>query len=574
MPTSIPSATKAGEPVAVPALAGLSIGSCLRAAVVALAPWIAALGLAVLSLWLFTRNNDFPVSYHPDEHTKAEQIMLPWQPRNFNHPLLMLELANLWRQAFDVPIQLRELVIAGRNCSALLASIGVFAAALTGYVVSGWVGLLVVGSAMALCPPLLVYAHYFKEDTALVCGIMLAMLGAALTVHSRQWWTQVLSAGLLGLGCAAAISGKYVGAMTIVPCLAALLSARITRWWVSPARLITFSLVMLAAVVAINFRAFRDWKRLELIQPADYAIREEFDHATSGHSGLRLRSPNLYCLRIAAGETMPHLWLLGGAGLLALVAFPPRRPSRWALVLAGFPLTCILMLSYNRIPFARYALPITVCLYTVLSMLVAAGISRLQRHRRLPGMLLLATSVICIVAFQGRRCANFNAQFADDSRQRLREWVARNLPPDSRIVADGYTDLGGQGDPWRFPDQSRLRQRVTQLMFAADAAPSPADLANQGIDYVAVASFSFERFLMPGVEPIPGYQRQQAFHQRGEFYRKLFEHGQLVWKSVPCPSTNAYVNMELRVYRIDHLADPNRPRPPPRVNPLRRMLRW
>jgi hypothetical protein len=207
-------------------------------------------------------------------------------------------------------------------------------------------------------------------------------------------------------------------------------------------------------------------------------------------------------------------------------------------------------------------------------MLVAAGISRLQRHRPLPGMLLLVTSVICIVTFQGRRCANFNTQFADDSRQRLREWVARNLPPDSRIVADGYTDLGGQGDPWRFPGQSRLRQRVTQLMFAADAAPTPADLANQGVQYVAVASLSFERFLMPGVEPIPGYQRQQAFYQRSQFYRKLFEHGQLVWKSVPSPSTNAYVNMELRVYRIDHLADPNRPPPPPRANPLRRMLRW
>ncbi|WP_428938806.1 ArnT family glycosyltransferase [Fontivita pretiosa] len=574
MRTTIASVPRAGEPAAAPALAGLPIGSRLRAAAAALLPCAVALAMATLSFWLFTRNNDFPVSYHPDEHSKAEQIMLPWQPRNFNHPLLLLEVANLWRQTFDVPIQVRELVIAGRSCSALLASIGVFAVAMAGYVALGWVGLLVVGSAVALCPPLLVYAHYFKEDTALVCGMMLAILGAALSIHTRRWWTQLLSAGVLGVGCAAALSGKYVGAMTVVPGLITLLIAGFTRWWVSPARLVTFVVVMLTAIVAINFRAFRDWRRLELAQPADYAIREEFDHATSGHSGLRLPSPNLYCLRVATGETMLHLWLLGAAGAAAAVAWRPRKPSRWAIVLAAFLLAYTLVLSYNRIPFARYALPITICLYTALSMLAAAGIRRLQRHRPALGLATLIATLICIITLQANRCINFNTQFRDDSRQRLREWVARNLPHDARIVADGYTDLGGQGDPWRFPEQSRVRQRVMQLMFAADAAPTPADLANEGVQYVAVASYTYERFFVPGVEPMPGTQPERSFHQRADFYRKLFEQGKLLWQSVPSPSTNAYVNMELRLYQIDHLADPSRPRPPPRASPLRRLLRF
>ena len=79
-----------------------------------------ALAMASVSFHLFTRNNDFPLNYHPDEWTKVEQIASFRQYRNANHPLLMLESANLARQWSNVSRN-DELAVAvvGRNTSAL-----------------------------------------------------------------------------------------------------------------------------------------------------------------------------------------------------------------------------------------------------------------------------------------------------------------------------------------------------------------------------------------------------------------------------------------------------------------------
>src|SRR5512133_3322076 len=46
-------------------------------------------GLFTLCLWLYTRNNTFPLAFHPDEPGKVRQVMD--QSRNYLHPQLMLE---------------------------------------------------------------------------------------------------------------------------------------------------------------------------------------------------------------------------------------------------------------------------------------------------------------------------------------------------------------------------------------------------------------------------------------------------------------------------------------------------
>src|SRR5690349_13521518 len=52
-----------------------------------------SLGLWALCLNIYKLHNDFSTYYHPDEHTKGEQIVE--DRRNFNHPQLMLEGALL-----------------------------------------------------------------------------------------------------------------------------------------------------------------------------------------------------------------------------------------------------------------------------------------------------------------------------------------------------------------------------------------------------------------------------------------------------------------------------------------------
>ena len=46
------------------------------------------------SFVLFTRHNDFPYSYHPDESGKTGQVIKG--SRNYHHPLLLLSLTVEW----------------------------------------------------------------------------------------------------------------------------------------------------------------------------------------------------------------------------------------------------------------------------------------------------------------------------------------------------------------------------------------------------------------------------------------------------------------------------------------------
>src|SRR5689334_9496074 len=59
-----------------------------------------------ISLFLYTRNNDGPPWYHPDEAGKAYQV-IDGRYRNFNHPLLLLEASELMTRIrhpeLDVP---------------------------------------------------------------------------------------------------------------------------------------------------------------------------------------------------------------------------------------------------------------------------------------------------------------------------------------------------------------------------------------------------------------------------------------------------------------------------------------
>jgi hypothetical protein len=514
-----------------------------------------SLALAGLSLYLFTRSNDFPVDYHPDENTKVEQLQSRRQMWNFHHPLLMLEAANLARQAWNVPVSdERQVAIVGRWTSALLASVGVFALAMAAFVGQRWVGLAIVGPMAALCPPLLVYAHYFKEDATLIAGLCLAVLGARLVLSARRPFAQLAATLVLALGCAAATSGKYVGAIMFVPAILTLLIAPLSRWWMLPARVVTFVAIALIMTVAINARAFEDPWTLTLRPDAIAGFHEEFDHATTDHYGLGLRTPNLFCLRVAASETMAHAWIFGAGGALIVLGSAVMRRrwpiDRFGVVILTLAASLAIALAHNVIPMSRYALPLTVLAYFTAGTIAATALNGFRPAtlplRRLRTGIIVACSLTVLVA-QGSRCVAFNRQFADDSRQRVREWLAANVKPGELIVSDWYAGLTNDGDPWRFPEQSNKWLRVWTNGYAGSRGPI-GRLWQDGVRYVVVCEPSYERFLFPEVRAVPGREtwlaRQQAF------YRGLDTSADLVWSYEPSPPSHAYVDPPIRVYRV------------------------
>jgi hypothetical protein len=227
-------------------------------------------------------------------------------------------------------------------------------------------------------------------------------------------------------------------------------------------------------------------------------------------------------------------------------------------VLAAFPFTFVLVLSFNAIPFQRYALPITVLGYVVAACAISAVIVRLAIQPRTAAVLTCLT-LMPIVFFQGRWCLQYNHQFLDDSRERLSQWIANHVPPGTRIVADHFAALDRVGDPWRFPDRKRYRANVSSGGFAFGRGSLPS-LARSGVRYVVAAEPNYQRYFAPGVIAAEG--DEYSFEYARSFYATLFARGELVWSSKPTPPSGAYVDPELRVYDISTFKnDPQEERP-------------
>jgi hypothetical protein len=520
-------------------------GVTLRFIILPLAALLIALLMGCASLWLFSRNNEFPLNYQPDETSKAAQIV-DSPRRNFNHPLLMLESANLARRWFAVPEHFRDLVIAGRWTSATLSSIGVAAMASAGYWAYGYRGLLLSGSIVALCPPWLVYAHYFKEDASLASGIALAVLGMAWVVNAKSLWQQLIGSVVLGAGCAAAMSGKYVGVMIAPACLLAVFIAPGARWWRILLRLILFLAAAVAGLMTINARAFESFWPIKLQGLAVDRIQFDFDHAIGGHYGITLPRINLYCIDVTCRELMPHLWIFLLLGMVFFLI--QRKVSRWGIVLAALLLSIGLTLCFDTIPFDRYALPLSVVLYFIAGQAMASVLES-PRLGAVTKHLGLAVCIATVVVLQGMRCLNFDHQFGDDSRQRVRVWIAGNLPQGSTLAVESYTGME-EPDRWRFP-QSELGMGIRGQDYAPNLADTPEQLAAENVDYVVVSSQAYERFFVRGIRSTPD-QPGYVEHQR-HFYEGLFARGNLVWSSIPSPPTDSFVNPEVRIYRIAQL---------------------
>jgi hypothetical protein len=244
-----------------------------------------------------------------------------------------------------------------------------------------------------------------------------------------------------------------------------------------------------------------------------------------------------------AGVHVELLALAAGAMLILM-----RRRSLADAIPLLLAATCTVLLLGLRSAFPRYALPAIV----LLTMSAALGVA--WTSRLLPARIRAAWIAVLVVtcgAIQWRTCATFLREFQDDSRDRLRAWIASNLRAGDRIAADTYA-----GRFWAFGGE---QSATVGHAIRVDAAPSVADLRGSvaqlraaGYTHVAVAAAAFDRYFDPHLKPLPHLAAD--FHRRAAWYRELFEQGQLVWQSDPELDTMAYTNPPLRMYRLPDVA--------------------
>jgi hypothetical protein len=501
----------------------------------------------LLSFWLYTRDNDAPPWYHPDERSKVEQIAAG-NERNYRHPQLLLEVSELWVKVFRTTPTVQAYVEAGRDVSAVFGALTVASLACAGYLAFDFAGLLTCALALGLCPSLLVYSHQMKEDAALACGIGMVVLATA--AYWRWGRTKLGPVFLAVLGICAAIgpSAKYAGAMSLLCALPALMAPKVKRWPLV-FRTIGFGIFFLAAWLAINHRIFDDSHRFMQV------LSQETHHALTGHEGVTMDKPNGLVFFTAAAEIRFHIWIMT-AGFLALLVYDVKaggsqwiQASGWQLIVAWFTFGCCAVLSFNTIPFRNYALPVIVLIYFFAAMGAARALSFLKWSSRWASNLAIGGACMVFIAFQLPSCLSLTRGFGDDGRQHLRQWINDNLPQGTQIAENTFALLQLDPDPRPPLGQTKLDVAVHELFdpYCGPESTVP-ELNSRGVEYVVCCSADYDKYFLPFTRPIKGDEAE--FAARKNLYKDLFRNYPVAWSWEPNPPTGTFNNPIIRVYRI------------------------
>ncbi len=487
--------------------------------------WLLA-GLFLLAgLGIFTRHADFPSFYHPDEPSKARQVIE--HEYNFNHPMLLLQTTRLL-SAFSTKAPTQQTITqTGRVASALFAAAAVsclvlLAAHLRGSIAAALTGLLLLANHQ-----LYELAHYMKEDPSLAFGIALFFL-----CFTRCWLAPTRTRFiLLGFSCAMAVSGKYVGVV--------ILPLAVWAVWAAPKnnRLVLGLLVGLAFVVTF---ALVNYPMLIAAKEFFTNVGREMDYAVNGHKGITRSVPHGVYGAVLRQSTNPGIWILLGVYYLGLVVRRHRvHPAEWAL--AVFPIVYVLLLSFSPKTHHRYFLPDTLLFCTV----AILGLCSMRLPARtttivLQALLFLGAWIPSVV-----RATAYDTAFQNDSRAALVEYVRANIPTDAVIVQDKRVNLPNRRDPRHADSPYFLEQPLLGKLFAADVGTID-ELRAQGIRYVAVSDGDYGRFFLKTHEAKESEKAE--YDRRRAFYTKLFAEGNVLWESPA--GLQQYLQPSLKLYYL------------------------
>lgn len=361
--------------------------------------------------------------------------------------------------------------------------------------------------------------------------MVLAILWCART---RRGWTFVV----LGAACALAVSGKYVGALVLVFPLAMVITEK------PGLRLRACGFVTLgffAVLLAINF------PMLGALNEFWTNLGREVGFVVGGHKGMTRSVPHGVYGAVFRHATNPVLWVLIGLFYAALlVSFFPRLRevfrlgvNQWTIVLlAAFPVVYTLILSFSPKTHHRYFLPVP-CL-----LLLLAALAPFQSRLRW-AFPVGAALIVVALGFSVSRLLVYDRGFQDDARQRLMDFVTKELPADATIVQDKRVGLPAAGDPRFEGSGMEIPQRVADHFFAADAG-TLSELQAAGSRYVAVSQGDYGRFFLKTHRPRAG--EADEFERRKTFYEELFSVGTLIWES---PSGQLqYLQPSIKLYRL------------------------
>lgn len=491
--------------------------------------WAVALAIFIAALWLYTRYNDFPFYYHPDEPSKVLQIRDG--TRNFNHPLLLLTATDLAQRVSGAAADCQQLVELGRTWSALFAAAAAALFSWLGFNRFGVVGGIFVGFVMLIQRRLYEHAHFMKEDAALLFGLALTFVAFDL------FWRRpgVARALFVGAAVGVAASGKYVGVI-MLPLAVALLFMRQRASGGAWRSLLPLLVGFIAVAAVINYHA--------LPEPSVVAtgVSGEIERLNT-RAGMKWSFSPVYWTR-AFVELSPFL-LIAFLLHLRFVARNFRSLAAPDLLLTAFPFLFGLMLSFSSKQSGRHTLPILLVSVVLASLAVIREAKLLQARGSVRASRWIALFVVGLLAYDIARTAVLDRSFQRDHRRELTAWLSANVPRQSIIGVDDRAGIPF-GDRDRFCELSApVPQAVRGASFVADLGTLD-ELRSRGFTHLVVSEARYYAVTNGQAKPSP--PPNNLLERRTEFYRRLFNEGRLVWSRET--GNVGVLNPGLRVYEI------------------------
>ena len=461
--------------------------------------------------------NTFPVYYHKNSGGQTREVIEG--KSNFKQPLLLITATNVATTLLRTKITKQDVVVVGRWVAATFGVITVLALMVLAHQMHGLLAAASVGLILVTYHNLVIYSHFFKEDTALTMGMALVFLG----MYNFEKYKNASSIILLGAFCGFAVAGKYIGILGLILSLPLvfLLGSENASFRLRD-RLSYFFSTCLFTVAVLNYPM---WSNLKTFVKG---LAYEIDHVVLGvdaKSYTKLENKNSIFSE-AFGEISIVLLILAGIYIVFLIMGKRKvRLSTWCLV--AYPVIYLTLLQLSKYGGdTRHQLPaiLFICFIGVIGLF---GISKhLSLDKRISGFLAIALLVFVLPGQFTITMAKLS-EIPMDSRVLLREWVAENLPVNAKIAQDLETALPDPDAKHHENDELSIAQTVHSAKYAADLGTID-QLRKQGFTHVAMSDRYTRLF---DDNRMPHQNIIEEHNKRKQFYTQLFNEGELIWDS-------------------------------------------
>jgi 4-amino-4-deoxy-L-arabinose transferase-like glycosyltransferase len=484
---------------------------------------------AVLRFWALGHGIPFSLGVDEPEIMERAVNMVKsgdFNPRFFDYPSLYIyaqfavavvrfvagALAGTWHSLGAAPTA--EFYLWGRALTALLGVATVVIVYQAGMRWGARHALLAAG-LMAVQPQHVRESHYVLTDVPLTFFVALTLL---LSLRAAEHPT-LRAFAWAGAAAGLAMATKYNGALALLlPLVACWMSPGLR-----PSRLAGTLAAAGAAAGAFLIGAPYSVLDLPTFLDAFARLSNEYRGSARPLEAVWLT----YLKHLRGGFGYPALLLAGAGvalGVFRLVRGPGR--ARWALIVS-FPLVYFLMISNQRIAYARYLLPLVPSLCVLAATAVVSGVSLLRRYEipRAPRTALITGLTIAALLPPAVGAVKWDRDMARRGTvEHAYEWILANLPEKSVVMIESRSILL-PGDRFKADHIAQLRHRPYE------------HYRDNAIDYLIASSQCYG----------PYFAAPERFPHEYADYRRIFDQSRELVRFTP---SDRSPGPELRILKV------------------------